>query len=143
MPASILIVDDERGIRESLGALLREEGYLVETLASGEECLKILSDRSFDLVLLDVWLPKIDGLETLEKISALDAPPMVVMVSGHANIETAVRATKLGAFDFLEKPLSLDKTILAVKNALDYLRLESENRRLRAELEAALSDSRQ
>ena len=135
MPASILIVDDERGIRESLAALLREEGYSVEALASGEECLKTLSDRSFDLVLLDVWLPKIDGLETLEKISELDTPPMVVMVSGHANIETAVRATKLGAFDFLEKPLSLDKTVLVVKNALDYLRLESENRRLRAELE--------
>ena len=135
MPASILIVDDERGIRESLAALLREEGYSVEALASGEECLKTLSERSFDLVLLDVWLPKIDGLETLEKISELDTPPMVVMVSGHANIETAVRATKLGAFDFLEKPLSLEKTVLAVKNALDYLRLESENRRLRAELE--------
>jgi two-component system, NtrC family, nitrogen regulation response regulator NtrX len=135
VPASILIVDDERGIRESLAALLREEGYSVEALGSGEECLKTLSERPFDLVLLDVWLPKIDGLETLEKISELDTPPMVVMVSGHANIETAVRATKLGAFDFLEKPLSLEKTVLVVKNALDYLRLESENRRLRAELE--------
>jgi two-component system, NtrC family, nitrogen regulation response regulator NtrX len=135
MPASLLIVDDERGIRESLGALLREEGYAVETAGTGEECLKRLADRPVDLIILDVWLPHMDGLETLEKISALENPPMVVMVSGHASIETAVRATKLGAFDFLEKPLTAEKTVLVVKNALDYLRLESENRRLRAELE--------
>ncbi|MFZ0638011.1 MAG: sigma-54 dependent transcriptional regulator [Candidatus Acidiferrales bacterium] len=135
MPASILIVDDERGIRESLSSLLREEGYDAQTAASGEECLKTLADRPFDLVILDVWLPKIDGLATLEKINEHETPPMVIMVSGHANIETAVRATKLGAFDFLEKPLSLEKTVLVVKNAIDYLRLESENRRLRAELE--------
>jgi len=135
MPASLLIVDDERGIRESLGALLREEGYAVETAATGEECLKKLADRAVDLVILDVWLPHMDGMETLEKIGAQENPPMVVMVSGHASIETAVRATKLGAFDFLEKPLSAEKTVLVVKNALDYLRLESENRRLRAELE--------
>jgi two-component system, NtrC family, nitrogen regulation response regulator NtrX len=135
VPASILIVDDERGIRESLASLLREENYIVEAASSGEECLKLLASRTYDLILLDVWLPKIDGLQTLEKINELDSPPMVVMISGHGNIETAVRATKLGAFDFLEKPLSLDKTVLAVKNALDYLRLESENRRLRAELE--------
>ncbi|MFY9527992.1 MAG: sigma-54 dependent transcriptional regulator [Candidatus Acidiferrales bacterium] len=135
MPASVLIVDDETGIRESLGSLLREEGYTVEGVATGEECLERLQVRPFDLVLLDVWLPKKDGLETLERIQEQDGAPMVVMISGHANIETAVRATKLGAFDFIEKPLSLEKTILAVKNALDYLRLEEENRRLRAELE--------
>jgi two-component system, NtrC family, nitrogen regulation response regulator NtrX len=135
MPASVLIVDDESGIRESLGSLLREEGYTVEGVATGEECLERLQVRPFDLVLLDVWLPKKDGLETLERIQEQDGAPMVVMISGHANIETAVRATKLGAFDFIEKPLSLEKTILAVKNALDYLRLEEENRRLRAELE--------
>ncbi|HKS83254.1 MAG TPA: sigma-54 dependent transcriptional regulator [Candidatus Acidoferrales bacterium] len=135
MAASILIVDDELGIRESLGALLRDEGYDVGSAASGEECLELLEKRSFDLVLLDVWLPKIDGLETLERIQAQENAPMVVMISGHANIETAVRSTKLGAFDFVEKPLSLEKTILVVRNALEYLRLEEENRRLRAELE--------
>ena len=102
MPASILIVDDEIGIRESLTALLRDEEYEVESASSGEECLRMLEDRRFDLVLLDVWLEKMDGLKTLEKINELDAPPMVVMISGHASIETAVRATKLGAFDFLE-----------------------------------------
>jgi len=135
MPAGILIVDDERGIRESLGALLRDEGYGVESASSGEECLEWLEKRPFDLVLLDVWLPKMDGLETLERIQSLEGAPMVVIISGHGNIETAVRATKLGAFDFVEKPLSLEKTVLVVRNALDYLRLESENRRLRAELE--------
>ena len=124
MNASILIVDDESGIRESLGALLREEGYDVDSVASGEECLGRLEQREFDLVLLDVWLKEMDGLETLEKIQARDEPPMAVMISGHGNIETAVRATKLGAFDFVEKPLSLDKTVLVVRNALEYLRLE-------------------
>jgi two-component system, NtrC family, nitrogen regulation response regulator NtrX len=135
MPASILIVDDEGGIRESLGALLRDEGYEVETATSGEECLESLDRRPFDLILLDVWLPKIDGLATLERIQGQDSAPMVIMISGHGNIETAVRATKLGAFDFVEKPLSLSKTVLVVRNALEYLRLETENRRLRAELE--------
>ena len=135
MPASILIVDDESGIRQSLSALLRDEGYDVTAVASGEECIEVVERRAFDLILLDIWLPGIDGLATLERLNERDGAPMVVMISGHGKIETAVRATKLGAFDFIEKPLSLDKTVLAVKNALDYLRLEKENRRLRAELE--------
>ena len=134
MTPSILIVDDERGIRESLSALLRDEGYSVDTVSSGEDCLKKIQQHNYDLVMLDVWLPKMDGLTVLEKINEQDVPPMVVIISGHGNIETAVRATKLGAFDFLEKPLSLEKTVLVIKNAIDYLRLESENRRLRAEL---------
>ncbi len=86
-------------------------------------------------MLLDVWLKKMDGLETLAQIQSRDAAPIVVMISGHGNIETAVRATKLGAFDFVEKPLSLGKVILVVRNALEYMRLEEENQRLRAELE--------
>jgi two-component system, NtrC family, nitrogen regulation response regulator NtrX len=135
MPATILIVDDESGIRQSLGALLRDEGYEIEAVASGEECLEQIGRRNFDLILLDVWLKKMDGLETLERIQELEAAPMAVMISGHGNIETAVRATKLGAFDFIEKPLSLEKIVLVVRNALEYVRLESENRRLRAELE--------
>jgi two-component system nitrogen regulation response regulator NtrX len=135
MAYSILIVDDESGIRESLGALLREEGYDVAAAASGEECLEATARTSFDLILLDVWLPKMDGLAALERLQQREGPPMVVMISGHGNIETAVRATKLGAFDFIEKPLSLEKTILVVKNALEYLRLDRENRFLRAELQ--------
>src|ERR1700722_4435395 len=101
MSASILVVDDEEGIRESLGALLRDEGYKVTAVASGEECLEQLDHAPFDMVLLDVWLKQIDGLETLARIQTRDAAPMVVMISGHGNIETAVRATKLGAFDFI------------------------------------------
>jgi two-component system, NtrC family, nitrogen regulation response regulator NtrX len=135
MPASILIVDDESGIRESLGALLRDEGYDAEAVASGEECLERLKRRSFDLVLLDAWLNGMDGLVTLERMQEQGGSPMVVMISGHGNIETAVRATKLGAFDFIEKPLSIEKVVLVARNALEYLRLEEENRRLRAELE--------
>jgi len=135
MPHSILIVDDETGIRQSLTSILQEEGYQVEAVASGEECLQVIESKSVDVVLLDVWLPGMDGLGTLERLQQTGSPPMVVMISGHGNIETAVRATKLGAFDFIEKPLSLEKIILAVRNALEYLRLEEENRRLRAELE--------
>src|SRR6202522_1023601 len=135
MAGNILIVDDEGGIRESLSAILMDEGYTVASVPTGEECLERLESTSYDAILLDVWLPKLDGLETLARIQQMDGAPMVVMISGPANIETAVRATKLGAFDFIEKPLSLEKTILAVRNALDYLRLETENQRLRQELE--------
>ncbi len=134
MPNSILIVDDEQGIREALTSILTEEGYEATSVASGEECLAQLDQRSIDLVLLDVWLDGIDGLETLERIRKSGLDPMVVMISGHASIETAVRATKLGAFDFIEKPLSLEKIILVIKNALEVHRLGQENRRLREEL---------
>jgi two-component system, NtrC family, nitrogen regulation response regulator NtrX len=134
MPNSILIVDDEQGIREVLTSILSEEGYETSSVASGEECLALLDQRTIDLVLLDVWLEGIDGLETLERIHKNGMDPVVVMISGHASIETAVRATKLGAFDFIEKPLSLEKVILVIKNALEVHRLGRENRRLREEL---------
>ncbi len=134
MAQTVLIVDDESGIRQSLGAILREEGYRVETVATGEECLESVGRAPYDVVLLDVWLPGIDGLETLGRLREAAPGTMVVMISGHGNIETAVRATKLGAFDFVEKPLSLEKTVRTVKKAIEYMRLEEENRRLRAEL---------
>ena len=116
--SSILIVDDEAGVRASLGAVLRDEGYTVDTTESGEACLELVHQRTYDLVLLDIWLPGMDGLAALEQLvhRAPDVP--VIMISGHANIESAVRATKLGAFDFIEKPLSLEKTVLVVRNAL-------------------------
>jgi two-component system, NtrC family, nitrogen regulation response regulator NtrX len=133
MAGNVLIVDDEGGIRESLSAILMDEGYSVASVPTGEECLDRLEGTSYDAILLDVWLPKLDGLETLERIQKMDAPPAVVMISGHGNIETAVRATKLGAFDFIEKPLTLQKVVLVVRNAVEYARLESENKRLRAE----------
>src|ERR1700691_2640894 len=112
----ILIVDDETGIRESLQGVLADEGYDTSAVESGEECLDLLRrERSYEVVLLDIWLPGIDGLQTLERIRGMDNPPEVIMISGHGTIETAVRATKLGAYDFLEKPLSIDKTLILVK----------------------------
>jgi two-component system nitrogen regulation response regulator NtrX len=131
---SVLIVDDEEGIRQSLSSILREEGYATESVASGEECLAAAKRRPYDLVLLDIWLKGMDGLETLRHLNELARPPVVVVISGHATIETAVRATKLGAFDFIEKPLELEKMLVAVRNALAHARLKEENRLLRAEL---------
>src|SRR2546429_5936079 len=130
----LLVVDDEAGIRESLSSILEEEGYQVEAVGSAEEALERAAAGDFEVVLLDVWLPGIDGLEALSRLQASPRPPAVIMISGHASIETAVRATKLGAFDFIEKPLSLEKVILVIKNALEVHRLELENRRLREEL---------
>jgi two-component system nitrogen regulation response regulator NtrX len=134
--AQILIVDDETGIRESLTGILEDESYMTAACASGEDCLELLRKSNFDVILLDVWLPGMDGLEALEKIRALNDPPEVIMISGHGTIETAVRATKLGAYDFAEKPLSLEKTLILVKNAIEARRLRHENRDLRKQLQA-------
>jgi two-component system nitrogen regulation response regulator NtrX len=131
---NVLIVDDESAIRESLQGVLEDEGYKTAAAGSGEACLECLSQQSFDVVLLDVWLPGMDGLSTLEQIRALADPPEVVIISGHATIETAVRATKLGAFDFLEKPLSVDRTLTLVKHAVDAKKLRLENRDLKRQL---------
>src|ERR1039458_7660023 len=117
--AHILIVDDEAGIRESLRGILEDEGYKISVSPSGEDCLELLRKSSVDLILLDVWLTGIDGLEVLEKIREMEDPPEVIMISGHGTIETAVRATKLGAYDFAEKPLSLEKMLILVKNAIE------------------------
>jgi two-component system, NtrC family, nitrogen regulation response regulator NtrX len=130
----ILVVDDEAGIRESLASILRDEHYSVEAVASAEEALERIGTGDLHVVLLDIWLPGIDGLEALSRIQALPGAPAVIMISGHGNIETAVRATKLGAFDFIEKPLSLEKIIVLVRNALKQRRLQEENQVLRSEL---------
>jgi two-component system nitrogen regulation response regulator NtrX len=133
---SILIVDDERGIRETLSAVLRDEGFNAEAVASGEECLKAIARRAYGCILLDVWMPGNNGLETLSQMRALDCDAAVVIISGHGNVETAVRATKLGAFDFIEKPLSIEKTVLTVRNALRQRQLERANEEMSAELKA-------
>src|SRR5688500_1028969 len=133
--ATILIVDDEAGVRSSLSGVLRDEGYTVDTVDSGEACLEQVTRASYDLLMLDIWLPGIDGLETLERLRERHVEAQVIMISGHGSIENAVRATKLGAFDFIEKPLSLEKTVLAVRNALRQHRLEVENRALRARVD--------
>ena len=135
MPNSVLVVDDEKGIRQTLAGVLEDEGLAVETVASGEECLAAFERRVFSCVLLDVWLPGIDGIETLERLKAIYPETAVIMISGHGNIETAVRATRLGALDFIEKPLQLDRTILAIRNALRQGQLEADNRRLREQLD--------
>ncbi len=135
MAHSILIVDDEAGIRQSLGGVLEDEGFTVFAVESGEACLQAFEKRLFTCVLLDVWLPGIDGLETLERLKANYPDVGVVMISGHGRIETAVRATKLGAYDFIEKPLSLEKTVLAVKNAIRRRELEAANSEMQAKLE--------
>jgi two-component system nitrogen regulation response regulator NtrX len=132
---TILIVDDEPGVRSALGGVLRDEGYAVEAVASGEECLERVTRGGIDLIMLDVWLPGMDGLATFARLRERQVDAQVVIISGHGNIESAVRAIKMGAFDFVEKPLSLDKTVLVVANALRQRRLEAENRALRARVD--------
>ncbi|MBT8371446.1 MAG: sigma-54 dependent transcriptional regulator [Deltaproteobacteria bacterium] len=128
---SILIVDDEPSILQTLGGLLTDEGFEVITALNGYEALKVIDVESPDLVLLDIWMPGIDGIETLKEIKKENPNIQVIIVTGHGTIETAVKATKLGAFDLIEKPLSIDKVILSINNALNFRRLEEENRYLR------------
>src|SRR5215470_16147759 len=135
MQNSVLIVDDEPGIRDSLRAVLEDEGFEVETAASGEACLDLAQKNNYACILLDIWLGKgIDGLDTLKKLREEGNDSAVVMISGHGNIETAVRSTKLGAFDFIEKPLSLERTVVTVKNAVRQRDLERSNRQMLEEL---------
>jgi len=133
----ILVVDDEPGIRESLSGVLEDEGYAVRAVATAEEAMAQLASRAYPVVLLDIWLPDQDGLETLARIQQLEAPskPATIVISGHGTIETAVKATKLGAFDFIEKPLSIEKVTVTVKNAMEHRRLLLENARLREEVQ--------
>ncbi len=135
MPHSVLIVDDEPGIRDTLRGVLEDEGFAVETAESGEACLELVKTQSYSCILLDIWLGKgIDGLETLRILKDEGNDAAVVMISGHGNIETAVRSTKLGAFDFIEKPLSIERTVVTVKNAVRQRQLEITNAQLQEEL---------
>ena len=130
----VLIVDDEEGIRESLSGIFQDDGYAVLTSSSGEEALKALKEQNPDLILLDVWLPGIDGIQTLKEIKDMKPDLPVIMISGHANIDLAVKATRMGAYDFLEKPLSLERVLLASKRALERRTLEIEYRALKQDL---------
>ena len=134
-PARLLVVDDEPLIRQSLCGVLDDEGYLTAAVATGEECLAEIGRTNYDLVLLDIWLPGMDGLDVLARIQEIPLParPAVIGISGHGTIETAVKATKLGAFDFLEKPLTIEKVSVVVKNALQQRRLEIELQRFKQE----------
>lgn len=128
---TIMIIDDEPSILQSLGGLLSDEGFEVLTASNGYEGLKMIEQEAPDLVLLDIWMPGIDGIETLKEIKKIHPFLPVIIITGHGNIETAVKATKLGAFDLIEKPLSIDKIIVDINNALNFRRLEEENRFLR------------
>jgi two-component system nitrogen regulation response regulator NtrX len=129
--AKILVVDDEQGIRHSLTGVLGDEGYQVRAVGDAAGCRQALNEDTFDLVLLDIWLPDQDGLDLLADLQQQPAVPEVVVISGHGSVESAVRATKLGAFDFLEKPLTIDKTLLTVRHALEQRQLRRENRHLK------------
>ncbi len=135
----VLVVDDEAEIRASLEEILSEEGYGVACAANAEEALERVRDAAYDVVLLDIWLPGRDGLEVLAEMREMKAEtrPEVVIISGHGTIEAAVKATKLGAYDFLEKPLSLDRTLIVVKNAVEARRLRTENEEFKRQFSAA------
>ena len=128
---TILIVDDEATILHSLGGILSDEGYETLTASNGYEALKIIEEEAPDLVLLDIWMPGMDGIETLREIKRTNPFLQVIIISGHGTIETAVQATKLGGYDFIEKPLSIEKVVVTINNALNFRRLEEENRFLR------------
>ncbi len=136
--ASILVVDDEESILEALTGILEDEGYEVTPVSSGEAALIKFSENSADIILLDVWMPEMDGIETLKKIMEKNNNACVIMISGHSNIDTAVHAIKLGAYDFLEKPLSLEKVLILVRRALEKQSLETENIVLRSTISQKL-----
>ena len=131
----ILVVDDEPAIQTALRGVLEDEGYRVTTAGSGADALKLVTEDTPDVVFLDIWMPKKDGLDTLADLKRVRPEAPVIMISGHGTIETAVKATRLGAYDFIEKPLSLEKMLVTVTRALEHTRLERENATLRARLD--------
>src|SRR5436190_9845943 len=129
--AKILIIDDETSIRSTLSTILQDEGHETTLCESGEEAIARFAREEFDLVFLDLWLPGVDGMTVLERLRAAGAPPVIV-ISGHGNVDSAVRATRLGAYDFLEKPLSLERVLLTVNHALADRKLRDQVRDLRS-----------
>ncbi|WP_303720990.1 sigma-54 dependent transcriptional regulator [Malonomonas rubra] len=131
---SILVVDDEISIRQSLAGILGDEGFQTSFAATGEDAINMVQTEDPDLILLDIWMPGIDGLETLKRIKHLRPNQLVIMMSGHGSIETAVKATRLGAYDFIEKPLSLEKVLLSIQNAMKVGQLVAENQALKEKI---------
>ncbi|MBN2706388.1 MAG: sigma-54-dependent Fis family transcriptional regulator, partial [Deltaproteobacteria bacterium] len=131
MKKNILIIDDEPAIRQSMSDIFQDEGYSVSCAEDGENALSLLEKETPDLIFLDIWLPDSDGLKLLPGFKKEHPQVPIIMISGHGTIETAVHATKMGAFDFIEKPLSLDKLVITASNALTLSRLQEENLRLK------------
>ena len=132
----ILIIDDERSIRTTLKEILEFEKYLVETAKDGIEGYKMAEEKNFDLIFCDIKMPKIDGIETLKKIVGNNILSPIVMISGHGDIETAVKTLKIGAFDYIEKPLDLNRVLTCVRNALDNIHLKRENTILKRKIKS-------
>jgi two-component system nitrogen regulation response regulator NtrX len=131
MDEKILVVDDEDNIRASLAGILEDEGFRPMFANDGVTALDVMRKELPDLVLLDIWMPRMDGIETLQRMRELYPPVIIIMMSGHGTIETAVKSTKMGAYDFIEKPISLEKLLLTIKNSLSMKRLRDENETLR------------
>lgn len=131
MAAEILIVDDEKAIRKTLGEILSFEGYKVDEAADGEEGLKKFKEKNYDIVLCDIKMPKIDGIEFLQKASEVNGDTPIIMISGHGNIETAVEAVKKGAYDFISKPPDLNRLLITIRNAMDKSSLVTETKVLK------------
>jgi len=129
-----MIVDDEEGIRTTLSGIFEDEGYETVTAASGEEAVRVAKESNPDIALLDIWLSGMDGIQTMQELRQCSPDLPVIIISGHANVELAVKATKIGAYDILEKPLSMEKVLLTVFRALEKRNLEIENKSLRANL---------
>jgi two-component system, NtrC family, nitrogen regulation response regulator NtrX len=117
--SSILIIDDEKAIRKTLGEILSYEGYQIDDAENGEEGLKKIKEKNYDVVLCDIKMPKVDGLEFLEKARESNPDLPIIMISGHGTIETAVEAVKKGAFDYVAKPPDLNRLLITIRNAMD------------------------
>ncbi|HSA56749.1 MAG TPA: response regulator, partial [Gemmatimonadaceae bacterium] len=136
MSRRILVIDDEQGIRAALGQLLEYEGYEVKAESSAVQGIAVYEKWRPQLVFLDVKMAGMDGIEALRRIKQLDPAATVVMISGHATIQTAVEATQLGAYDILEKPLDTDRILVLLRNTVQHLSLQEENARLRESIES-------
>ena len=139
MAATILIIDDERSIRKTLTEILAYEGYNIDEAADGEEGLKKFKDKNYDLVLCDIKMPKIDGLEFLVKANEINTDVPVIMISGHGTIETAVDAVKKGAFDYVSKPPDLNRLLITIRNAIDKNSLSTEAKTLKKRISSKVA----
>src|SRR6195952_1009818 len=142
--SNILIIDDEKAIRKTLSEILSYEGYKIEEAADGEEGLKKFNSTTYDVVLCDIKMPKMDGLEFLEKAREINSDVPIIVISGHGNIETAVEAVKKGAFDYISKPPDLNRLLITLRNALDKTTLVAETKVLKrkvAKVQEIVGDS--